>query len=67
MLLLDNYQILELIFAFVLFIPFFYLYYKIQGINPHVYNILLTAIFVTLIILIKDIIMNYNKLISTLE
>ncbi len=68
MLLLTNYQKIELIFAFILFLPLFYFYYKIQNIQVSLLNIFLTGIFLFIIILIKNIIMNYyelNELLNT--
>jgi hypothetical protein len=62
MLLITNYQLIELTFAFILFIPFFFLYYKIQNIPVNPLNIAITAIFITLIIFLKDIVVNYNNL-----
>ncbi len=68
MLLLTNYQKIELIFAFILFLPLFYFYYKIQNIQVSLLNIFLTGIFLLIILLIKNIIMNYyemNELLNT--
>lgn len=64
MLLLTGYQEIELIFAFVFFIPAFYLYYLIQGLPIDIINLLMTSLFVVIIILFKDIVVNYYNLIQ---
>ncbi len=68
MLLLTNYQKLELIFGFILFLPLFYFYYKIQNIQVSLFNIFFTGICLIIILLIKNIIINYyemNELLKT--
>jgi hypothetical protein len=64
---MKNYQILELIFGFLLFLPLFYLYYKLQNKSISIYNVLITGIFLTIIIFIKNIVVNYYEMVFILE
>lgn len=57
--LLTTYQITELIIGFFFFLPLFYLYYRLINEDPLVLNIIVSALFFTFILLIKNITVNY--------
>ena len=62
--LIGRYERVEMFFAILLFIPFYFGYQQISGSNVTMIKVGLTTLFLAIFLLVKNVIVNYYIMIS---